>query len=807
MTHETEFFIAYFVSLVNKLMRDAGSMRTFIKLFIFIHFSVMLSAQEYNITGRVLNEQTQEPSEFVNVLLVKNDSINPQGTITNEKGIFSLRVKEGNYILRLEQFGQRFLNREISITEDTDLGDLFIEQSILLEGVVAEGSTSLIKQKADRLVFNIENSFWSEGRNLIEILEVTPLINIYGENLSIIGKSGAGIVVNGKPINLKGSALIDYLRSLQSENVRAIEVITSPSAKGNAQGNGGGINIIMKQKPAEGWNGDAFLSYKQRAHASVTSGITFNYVKNKLKVSANVFAYQSEYSPYQSSTSQTETQLINNEVSKDIKNKGLAYFLSFNYKIRENTTFGLVAQGDNGFTNTKENSIYKYKQEDNNVNKNSTLSDKNNTLGSISLNAFYRHKFKKGGGFNLLSAYSKRKNDMPTTFYSENRVDNTTFKTSPFEGFTVSVHQLGIELPWKWMKIEPGIRYAFIENSSDFKFFTEENNTLNEIFDKANYFIYKEKTIAAYLATQKEIAEKWTIQAGLRYENTYVQGENKTIQAINEYEYDDFFPSLNILYNFTKSKSISLHYNKRITRPNLNHLNPYRKYDNLKSYFVGNPYLEPTFMHNFGINYLRNKYTISIYYQKQKDINSLISKVDDNSNTIKTFEKAFNQYNFGINANYHFSLFNFWSTALSADVWYSESEIINPALKPLKGYSGYLFMSNSFNLDEDKIYQFQINYYQFFTAKQKNIITKPHSNLSARLTASFFNKRLYAYVEMNDILKSAETNAEYYQTNLQKKTFSYEDSRAFTIGLSYKFGNEKLKETQNDISVEEEGRK
>lgn len=174
-------------------------MKSFIRLFIFIHFSVILCAQEYNVTGRVLNGQTQEPSEFVNVLFIKNDSINPQGTITDANGVFNLRVERGNYILRLEQFGQRFLNEEISITEDTDLGDLVINQSIVLEGIVAEGSTSLIKQKADRLVFNIEKSFWSEGRNLLEVLEVTPLINIYGENLSIIGKSGAGVVVNGKP--------------------------------------------------------------------------------------------------------------------------------------------------------------------------------------------------------------------------------------------------------------------------------------------------------------------------------------------------------------------------------------------------------------------------------------------------------------------------------------------------------------------------------------------------------------------------------------------------------------------------------
>ena len=798
--------VIIFVPLINE---DCclGSMKSFIRLFIFIHFSVILCAQEYNVTGRVLNGQTQEPSEFVNVLFIKNDSINPQGTITDANGVFNLRVERGNYILRLEQFGQRFLNEEISITEDTDLGDLVINQSIVLEGIVAEGSTSLIKQKADRLVFNIEKSFWSEGRNLLEVLEVTPLINIYGENLSIIGKSGAGVVVNGKPISLRGSALIDYLRSLQSENVKAIEVITSPSAKGNAQGNGGAINIVMKQKPVEGWNGDTFISYKQRTYGSVTSGVTLNYVKNKIKISTNLFAYKSGYAPYQSSVSQTNTQLITNEVSKNIQNKGLAYFLSFNYKIRENSTLNFVVQGDNGLSNTEESSIYKYKQEDNSINENSTLSDKNNTMGSVSLKASYNHKFEKGGGFNLLSTYSKRKNDMPTTFHSQQTLGGTTFKTSPYEDFTVSVHQSSFTLPWKWMKVEPGVRYAFIENSSDFKFFTESNNIFNEISNRANYFIYKEKTVAAFLATEKEIADKWTIQAGLRYENTYVSGENKTINAVNEYDYGYIFPSLNILYNFTKSKSISVHYNKRITRPNLNYLNPYRKYDNLKSYFIGNPYLEPSFMHNFGINYLSKKYAVSIYFQEQKEINSLISKVDDNSNTIKRYEKAFNQYDFGINGNYHFSLFNFWSTAISANGWYSKSETINSALQPQKGYSGYFFISNSLNLNEDKTYQFHINYHQFFTSKEKNIATKPYSNLSARLSASFLNKKLYAYIEANDILKTAEINSEYYQTNLQKEIYRYDDNRSITIGLSYKFGNEKLEDTQKDINVEEESRK
>ena len=213
---------------------------------------------QFKIKGKILDERNN-PIEFLEIQLKNKDSIISTSELTNEEGEYLLNSREGEYTLLVRQMGDIYYKQKIDVFKDTQMEtiNISLRAKELEEFVMVSSSKKkLIERKVDRIVFNVDQSIASQGVDAIEVLQRTPKVDISKGAIQLIGKSNLGVMINGKLLNLSSAEIESYLKTIRSENISKIEVITTPPAKYDAQGNSGLINIILKKNLKEGWKGD-----------------------------------------------------------------------------------------------------------------------------------------------------------------------------------------------------------------------------------------------------------------------------------------------------------------------------------------------------------------------------------------------------------------------------------------------------------------------------------------------------------------------------------------------------------------------
>ena len=312
--------------------------KVFLLGLIGIILPVSLSAQ--TISGKLIDENSQ-PLPYANVVLLSlPDSSFVNGTISGEDGSFTLEATSRNQIVKISSIGYKTICKPIS---PANIGIVqLVSDTQLLSEVVVKGCRPVIKREIDRMVFNVESSPVAQGSSVMELLKQTPLVKVTDSSIGIIGKNSVKVMLNGKISYLDSNDLVQYLNSLQSDDISSIEVITTPPSKYDADGNGGLINIVTKRNPDEGWNGSAGISYIQRTYAGENANATVNYRSSKSLFSAKI--RQSRYkgevdeeyhilqanSAQQSMTSRADTY------------KNIGGNLFFEYRLSSQSTFGAV---------------------------------------------------------------------------------------------------------------------------------------------------------------------------------------------------------------------------------------------------------------------------------------------------------------------------------------------------------------------------------------------------------------------------------------------------------------------------------
>lgn len=301
--------------------------------------------QQYTIKGKVVNLENL-PIEFVHATLLKNDSVFVEGMATDSLGIFSFKAEKGSYRLILEQFGAEYFNEHLELNQDIDLGEIEIDESVMLEGITIISRKKLIEQKVDRMVFNVENSIASQGMSGLDALRNTPLVRVQNDNVSIVGKGGVAIMVNDRMLNLSGSELTNYLQSLRSEDIARIEVITTPPSKYEAQGNSGIINIISKKNPNLGWSGNVNGAYQKTTYYGLGFNATLNYQSNRISSSLRLHQYDYSFKPEGTrNLLGSENSIYTTETRKD-QSKAIGLNYSLDYKINDRQNVGFIYDFD-----------------------------------------------------------------------------------------------------------------------------------------------------------------------------------------------------------------------------------------------------------------------------------------------------------------------------------------------------------------------------------------------------------------------------------------------------------------------------
>ncbi|MNU12915.1 hypothetical protein D3C71_09480 [compost metagenome] len=678
-----------------------------------------------------------------------------------------------------------------------------------IESVTIEGKKKLLlERKADRLIFNVEASVASQGMDGSETLANVPMLKVDDNlgSISIAGKSSVNVMVNGRMLNLSGTNLINYLKTIRSENIAKIEVITTPPAKYEAQGNSGLINIILKKNPNLGWSGSVNTGLNQRTYSGGNSTGSLNYQTEKLSLSLKTSYTDGAKRSEENYSILGASQNYSRSVRKDMW-KELTPNLNLSYKLNKNSEIGMeyiYAHQKSGMDIVNET---RNVDTDLSVENLLTKTFHREKTPTHTLSAYYDLKLDSlGKKLSFAGNFFKNNSDTDVNFSTLKLSDNSIQYVNTRSIVEPQVFSLqgDLELPFSFGTIETGLKFNQFKNATDLQYFNIINNQYVPDLQRANLFEYKEENYAAYFSYAKSFGEHWETKAGLRYENTQVQSFTPSTNLENKYNYGQWFPSAFVSYK--KEKNVfSLSYSRRINRPSMSNLNPFRWYENPYSYSSGNPLLKPSYINNLELGYTYNsKFSASIYYLKLKNGFGQVSYLDGLTQ-IGTYLNHYDNNFYGANASYTDKFFKFWETSLSLNGSLTDSKIFNVEAEAKNGYSVSYSINNTFTINKNKTVFFFLNYSQDLPYKNVNSYFHNFSNLTSGIKVSLMEKQLQINATVTNIFAQRYRGDMYFKDNSQHFN-NYWDGRSFRLNVNYTLGNNKKKRSTKSISFEEKDR-
>lgn len=780
--------------------------RHLIAFLLIILFQNQVISQ-IKISGQIKDEKNN-PVEFIEIQLQNKDSIIFKSELTNAEGKFIIETEKGEYSLLVRQLGVIYHEQKINVIQDTYIGIINItEKEQQLQEVVITAKKKLIERKVDKLIFNVENSISASGGDAIDALKITPRVKVKNDNISMIGKNNMSVMLDDKLILLTGDELINFLKSIPSDNIKSIEVITTPPAKYDAEGNSGLINIKLKKSKLNQWNASLRSSYIQSTYPKGSFGGNFDYQKNKLSLYSNLNYVNGSNAPVETNKIYYPLGLWNEENKRRDFQNSVNGRIGADYKISEKFSVGMQYLGSFSKPKIAENSLTTiYNQTNSQIDSYiNTLSENLGKNNNHSLNLNSTVVFDTiGKKMNINLDYFKFKNDDNRIFNTINLLSANNTSLQDIQNYSAKID---FEHPLKWINLSYGGKLSFIKTQNNVNYFDTTLGT--PIFDptQSNEFNYDENTQAIYLNGTKKLNEKWETQLGFRLENTQTEGVSKTLNQKNTNSYAKLFPTFYLTYTPNEKNSFSINYNKRINRPSYNRLNPFRWYSNPFSYTEGNPFLQPSFSNNLELNYTFNdNWSNSIYYSHTDNGFEQITIVDNTDNIQKTIAQNFFKTTIiGISESYTYNKLKWLSTTFSFDWNYSKSESLIPITNQnLNGSNAYFSISNDFNLNKNKTLLFNFSYWYNFKGTSDLDKNNAYSQLDASLKYFAFDKKLQISFNANDILSTNRPIYTSFTNNIQIDYKNYYDVRLFRLSLVYKFGNKNINVEKKEVGNQEE---
>lgn len=775
---------------------------------LFCFFSESLCAQHFLKISGVVSDSTLNKLEYAQLSLYKTDTVFVQSVLTDRSGTFNILVREAKYKLVLSYLGKVYFKTNIHLTQDLDMGILMIKADQDLSEVSISGRKKVLERKLDRLVFNVEHSIASQGMDVVDVLKNTPLVKVDQGGISLVGKSGLYVMIDGRILNMSGTDLMNYLKTLRSENVAKIEVITAPPAKYEAAGNSGMINIILKKSAILGWSGNITSSISQASYFGYSNTGSLNFKSPKTTFGLKIRQFDQQQKASEKLDLIGLRSVLNDTERKDYST-GIGANLSLNHNLTKNTDLGFIY--DFSKTNNDKD-IYNIARYSTAASIDSVLitpSTQKNPTSTHTLNLYYDLRLDTVGcklsfGANYFSNQPEKYALLKTI--SEEGDAPQLIKNTSNMNYSIWSGQVDLTLPAPWLNLDLGAKYTRFNNSSEVKYFNYQGEAYELDLSKSNQFNYTEHNLAAYLNANKEINDKWSAQLGLRYEYSDVNGYSATTTALSRYMYGNLFPTVYLQFKPGQQHIFNVNYSKRINRPGFAVLNPFRWYTNPYSYYSGNPMVKPSFNHNLEFNYLyRGLLSLSLYGQKTVNGFGGITSFNDGIKAF-TFENYLSLYNVGLTSTLDWNPLRCWSNYLSIVTYYTGSKSAIKEVKPVSGFSLSFSINNTITLNEKKTLFALLNYFQNLPAREVNVYSQGISNLSIGLKYALFQNKLFINGILEDPYKGSASKGEAYFQDFVQHFNNYYDNRRFTLSASYNFGKKSLKRIERQVKFNEKSR-
>ncbi|GGZ30626.1 TonB-dependent receptor [Echinicola pacifica] len=754
----------------------------------------------------------------VSVNIVGSDSM-VTGVVTDEMGKFEIEINaEGPLEIIARHIG--FEDKIYQVSEDNkgDLGRIILTESARdLEQVTVQGIGPVLERKVDRLIFNVENSIVaSSGGDALDVLQKTPGIRISGDEVSIVGKSSVKVMIDDRLSPLSGKDLANYLRSLTSNDISRVEVITNPPAKYEAGGNSGLINIVLKKAKKDYIGGNIQSSYRQNTYPTGYLGGGFTYQKDKWSLFSNLNSRLGSIEANENSVIDHSTQVWEG-VSK------IRYFSKFvsgragiDYELDEKSTIGIQYLGStNRPDNNEESSTYLFNASGGLDSLLRTLGNSDEKAFYHSLNGHFKTKFDTvGKSMSIDLDYfihrngSDRVNSTNVFLASGNYIENSTetFRNTSFQDIESFTSGIDFEWPTAFADVEFGSKLSFIKNNSEVGAFRFQENVYVLDTDLSNVFRYKENTQTIYGSVGKSL-QKWDFKGGLRLEFTQTEGNSLTLLKTNKNDYYKLFPTAYATYTPNENHVWSINYGKRINRPDYADLNPFRWYPNPYSYTEGNPFLQPYFIDNLELSHLyRSNLNTSLYLMKLNNGSEQVTLIDPKTDIQATIRRNFlNEQMVGISQSFTFDRARWFESYLQYDLYYSRVTSMLPnTIDKQEGAGFYFSMDNTIYFNSEKTFLGELNFWYIAPGVSGVDRISKSCAVDLGVKAVLLEDQLHLGLVLSDIFKTDRRTIVSYVDGLRQEYRNYYDIRQLRLSAVYRFGNSNLKSKSKNFSNEDE---
>ncbi|WP_411031021.1 TonB-dependent receptor domain-containing protein [Spongiimicrobium sp. 3-5] len=798
-------------------------------LFTLISFSFFTLSAQQTINGSVAGDDGT-PLAFANVLLQQEtDSILVKGAITDENGNYLFEnISPGNYIITASTVGfETKTTPPFQLGQNTDytVPNIGLTAGLALDEVVVQTTKPLYVQKIDRMVINVESSIVSAGASALEVLERSPgvIVDRQNSSISLSGKSGVVVMINGKISYMPQDSLVQLLEGMSSDNIETIELITTPPANFDAEGNAGFINIVLKKRADLGLNGTYSLSTGIGNGTNISNNISFNYRKDKINLFGNYsFLRDSQGQQFDFSRSfQNQNNLpatLRTVSDRDPVQRNHNLRLGLDYQTSEKTVIGvLLSAYDNKWTmDALNNSIET--ENSSPISFVELITTERNQWQNFSSNLNFKHNFtdNKFISFDLdyLHYYDENPTDYVNSFFDGNnsllREELTNSdKTTPINIVVGKVdysNQLNDNI-----KIETGVKAVVSNFENDVSVATFDGQAFVEDPTLTNKSNLDERILAAYSAMDYKLSDKTSFKLGLRYEHTDSELDTETGGRVVDREFGKLFPSVFVSHAVNDSLSFNASYSKRITRPTFNNLAPFVIFLDPTTFISGNSALQPSISNalKFDTNY-RNILLSFQYTIQDEPISNFQERFDDATGRL-FFEAANNDESrlFTITLGLPINVVSWWK--MQNNFIYQNTQVD----AVLRGDS-FSFEQNSFNANssqtftiaEDFTAEINLNYFGpgLFGIRSFDGVF----GMNIGFQKKFGDKWGTLRFSVNDVLESFEFTGRTTipEQNLNTvNTFDF-SNRTFTLTYSRNFGNSKLKSArQRGTGSDEERRR
>lgn len=777
--------------------------------------------KKIKITGIIIEKVSKQPLEYATITFFNTK--NPKiigGGITNAKGEFDISLSPGNYTAKAEFIS--FKAHEIkaqNYQENTALGTIALdEDATQLKAVEVRADKTSIEIKLDKKVYSVGQDLMVKGGTVSDVLDNIPSVSVDVDGaVSLRGNSNVRILIDGKPSNAVN--ISDALRLIPADAIDKVEVITNPSARYDAEGGGGILNIILKRGKNQGFNGSMIVS----AGTPENTGVSGNFnVKNKESNLFTTLGYNKSNGPGNTKINQDNFD-DNGDLVSYIEER------RENHRKREgfNGNFGieLYLDATSSWTNTlslrknkggnPENVTYDIYAPSSAFEKRERNTYLNRSSQDVEYNTNYIKKFKKDGHkFTIDGAFSVNR-DLENSNILGNRILPvasfiSSERTTNKQRQNRNLIQADYVLPFgKQSQFEFGVRGNYATLISDYKveedLLGNNNFTINTQF--TNTLEYKEYVNAAYTQLGTKI-KKLSVLGGLRFEDSKIQINQLVTQDYNTKKYNNFFPSAFLTYEFNENTSVSLNYSKRINRPRDRFINPFSSYSSNVNLFVGNPDLDPALSDAYDLGFLRkwSKITLntSLYINNTTDSFQVISKergdlINGIPVIIKTpfnlatdnklgfeFTLNFTPYKWWkLNGN-----FNYFSNKTDGSYTYIKTDNTTETID-LYNTSSTWFTRLTSKISFPYKVDFQLN--GTYNAEQKTAQGKNKANASMNLALSkdvLKDKGTIAF-NVSDVFNSRKRINDLSTANVNSYSEMQWRERQITVSFTYRFNKQK----------------